>query len=199
MKTRRIPIITYSLITINALVFLFSAGNLGNTVYTLGFIPVTFPSALAAITIFTSMFLHGGIDHLFGNMWYLWIFGDNVEDKIGRMKFAGLYLASGVAAGLVQYFTDPYSAIPAVGASGAISGILGWYYVFFPRARITTSTGYFANESPAWVVIGFWFLIQLFFGTASLMGFSGSNVAFFAHIGGFAAGYLAAKAVKKSR
>ncbi len=171
--------------------------NLENTIYAFGFIPAVFPSV--AITIFTSMFLHGGIDHLFGNMWYLWIFGDNVEDRLGRVKFTGLYLASGVAASLTQYVIDPHSMIPAVGASGAISGVLGWYYVLFPKARITTSTGHLANESPAWMVIGLWFLIQLFFGAATLAGFSGSNVAFFAHIGGFAFGYLAAKAAKKLR
>ncbi len=197
MKTRRMPIITYSLVVINVFVFALSMGDLENIIYAFGFIPAVFPSVTA--TILTSIFLHGGIDHLFGNMWYLWIFGDNVEDKIGRIKFAGLYLASGIAASLVQYVTDPHSTIPAVGASGAISGVLGWYYVAFPKARITTSTGYLANESPAWMVIGFWFLIQLFFGAATLVGFSGSNVAFFAHIGGFVCGYLAAKLAKKSR
>ncbi|MBI1972187.1 MAG: rhomboid family intramembrane serine protease [Candidatus Aenigmarchaeota archaeon] len=199
IKTRDFPIVTVSLILINVLVFLASLSDFENIIYTLGFTPYYFPSLYAVITVFTSMFLHAGFDHIFGNMWYLWIFGDNVEDRLGRLRFLFLYVVSGAAAALVQYATDPSSTTPSIGASGAVSGILGFYMVLFPQARITTSAGYWVGQTPAWLVIGFWFLIQLFFGVATLAGYGGSNVAFWAHIGGFAFGYLAAKLAKKPR
>ncbi len=199
IKTREFPIITASLIAANVIIFIISLSDFERIIQTFGFVPELFPSFFAVVTIFTSMFLHAGFDHIFGNMWYLWIFGDNVEDKLGRLKFIFLYILSGVVASLTQYITDPLSAIPSIGASGAVSGILGFYLVTFPKSRITTSSGYWVNEMPAWLVVGFWFVIQLFFGFATLAGYGGSNVAFFAHIGGFAFGYLAAKAAKKSR
>ncbi|MBI4176883.1 MAG: rhomboid family intramembrane serine protease [Candidatus Aenigmarchaeota archaeon] len=197
VKTRNFPFVTLALILVNVAAFALSLSNFEAIIQTFGFVPYLFPSAFAVATIFTSMFLHAGIDHIFGNMWYLWIFGDNVEDKTGRIKFFVLYVLSGVIAALVQYLVDPSSNIPSIGASGAVSGILGSYLVMFPKARITTSMGYWLSETPAWFVIGFWFLIQLFFGAASLAGYQGSNVAFWAHIGGFAFGYLAARAAKK--
>ncbi|MBI3412643.1 MAG: rhomboid family intramembrane serine protease [Candidatus Aenigmarchaeota archaeon] len=198
-KTKRFPVVTVSLILTNAAIFAWSLADFENVINTFGFTPYYFPSLYALITIFTSMFLHAGLDHIFGNMWYLWIFGDNVEDRVGRLKFFVLYLLSGTAASIVQYLVDTSSGIPSIGASGAVSGILGSYLVFFPKSRITTSMGYWLSESPAWFVIGFWFLMQLFFGFATLAGYSGSNIAFFAHIGGFAFGYAAAKATRKSR
>lgn len=199
IKTRKFPLVTVSLIAVNAIVFVLSLSNFEGIISTFGFVPNLFPSFFAIATIFTSMFLHAGIDHIFGNMWYLWIFGDNVEDKLGRLGFLAIYLMSGVVAAFAQYLTDPSSAIPSIGASGAVSGILGFYLVTFPKSRITTSMGYWINQSPAWFVIGFWFLIQLFFGAATLAGYSGSNVAFWAHIGGFVFGYVAAKITRKSR
>ncbi len=199
IKTRNSPVVTVSLIAVNIVAFALSLLNFQDIISTFGFVPRLFPSFFALTTIFTSMFLHAGIDHIFGNMWYLWIFGDNVEDKLGKLKFLFLYLLSGIIASLTQYITDPLSTIPSIGASGAVSGILGFYLVAFPNSRITTSSGYWVNEMPAWFVVGFWFVIQLFFGVATLAGYGGSNVAFFAHIGGFVFGYLAAKLTKKSR
>ena len=199
IKTRKFPVFTVSLIAINVIAFILSLSNFETIIRTFGFVPSLFPSFAALVTIFTSMFLHAGIDHIFGNMWYLWIFGDNVEDKLGRVKFILIYFLSGIVANFVQYMVDPSSTIPSIGASGAVSGILGCYLVFFPKSRITTSTGYWLGETPAWFVIGFWFLIQLFFGAATLAGYGGSNIAFFAHIGGFVFGYLAAKLISKSR
>ncbi len=197
MKTRSFPLITYSLIGANLAIFILSLFNFDAVINFFGFVPAFFPSAHAIMTVFTSMFLHAGFDHIFGNMWYLWIFGDNVEDKLGRIKFVALYLLSGIAASAVQYMTDPFSAIPSIGASGAISGVLGSYLVFFPKASIKTSTGFALVDYPAWMVIGLWFAIQLFFGFASLAGSGGSNIAFWAHIGGFVFGYAAAKAFRK--
>ncbi len=199
IKTRSFPFVTISLIIVNAIIFVLSLSDFDFIIRTFGFVPALFPSSFAFLTIFTSMFLHAGIDHIFGNMWYLWIFGDNVEDKLGKVKFIFFYLLSGIAAALTQYLTDPSSSMPSIGASGAVSGILGFYLVFFPKSRITTSSGYWANETPARFVIGFWFLMQLFFGAASLAGAGGSNIAFFAHIGGFVFGYAAAKSAVKVR
>lgn len=199
IKAGRFPTVTVSLIAANVIIFIISLSNFEGIISTFGFVPELFPSYFAIITIFTSMFLHAGFDHIFGNMWYLWIFGDNVEDKLGRLKFIFLYIISGIIASLTQYMTDPLSPIPSIGASGAVSGILGFYLVTFPKSRIMTSSGYWMNEMPAWLVVGFWFVIQLFFGFATLAGYGGSNVAFFAHIGGFVFGYLAAKLTKKSR
>jgi membrane associated rhomboid family serine protease len=119
LKVKNFPIITISLIVACTLVFLWSLSDFENIINTYGFIPL-YPTI---ITIFASMFLHGGFDHLFGNMWYLWIFGDNVEDKLGKAKFIFLYFLSGVCATLLQYLTDTTSTIPAIGASGAISGV----------------------------------------------------------------------------
>ncbi|MBI2085114.1 MAG: rhomboid family intramembrane serine protease [Candidatus Aenigmarchaeota archaeon] len=198
IKTRSFPFVTVALIAVNVIAFVLSLSDFDFIIQTFGFVPSLFPSSFAFLTIFTSMFLHAGVDHIFGNMWYLWIFGDNAEDKLGKIKFILFYLTSGIVASLAQYLIDPYSSVPSIGASGAVSGILGCYLVFFPKSRITTSAGYFVNETPAWFVIGFWFLIQLFFGAASLVGASGSNIAFFAHIGGFVFGYVAAKAMRKS-
>ena len=150
------------------------------------------------LTLFSSQFLHGGWLHLLGNMLYLWIFGNNVEDRLGRLRFVLFYLGGGVAAGLAQVAIDPGSEIPLVGASGAIAATLGAYLVLFPRARITTLVflGFFYQliNVPAIIVLGFWFVLQLLDGLASLGTTStGGGVAFFAHIGGFVAGALLAR------
>jgi membrane associated rhomboid family serine protease len=179
------PYVTISLIAINVIVFIWSLSDFENTINNLGFTPA-YPSIL---TLFTSMFLHGGFDHIFGNMWYLWIFGDNVEDKLGKIKFIFLYIASGLAADFLHFITNLGSDIPSIGASGAISGVLGSYFVLFPKAEVYTRYG----RMPSYVVIGLWFVIQFIFGSVSLFGFSGSNVAFFAHVGGFAFGFAFTK------
>lgn len=149
---------------------------------------------LAWPTIFTSMFLHGNWLHIGSNMLYLWIFGDNIEDSLGRFRFIAFYLLSGCAAAVVQLLSDPASTIPMVGASGAVAGVLGAYLLLFPHNRILTLIPIFifftTVELPAWLIIGYWALLQ--FLNASLMEgggmLRGGGVAYFAHIGGFVAG-----------
>jgi membrane associated rhomboid family serine protease len=144
------------------------------------------------VTIFTSMFLHGGVLHIAGNMLYLWIFGDNVEDTLGHFRFAAFYLLAGVGAALAQVVMSPESRIPMVGASGAISGLLGAYLFLFPRARILTLVvfGFFIRfvHFPAVIVLGFWILLQVLSGLGSMGRPDEGGVAWFAHIGGFVAG-----------
>jgi len=144
-------------------------------------------------TIFTSMFLHGGIVHLAGNMLYLWIFGNNIEDIMGKVRFLIFYLLCGIAGALLQGALHPNSAIPMIGASGAISGLLGAYLLRFPRSRVTVLMFFFYFirfiKIPAYIVLGFWIVFQVLSGLGSL-GIRGGGVAFFAHIGGFAAGLI---------
>ncbi len=150
------------------------------------------------LDVFTSMFLHGGWLHLLGNLLFLWIFGGRVEDRVGRIRFLVVYVAGGVAAGAAQVLSDPASAIPVIGASGAISAVLGAYLVLFPRARIQSLVflGFFYQlvAVPAVIVLGFWFLLQVVDGIGSLGATTSldGGVAFFAHIGGFVAGALLA-------
>jgi membrane associated rhomboid family serine protease len=145
-----------------------------------------------AATLVTSQFLHGGWLHLIGNMLYLWIFGNNIEDRFGRLGFLVFYLAGGIAAALTQVAIDPTSEVPMVGASGAIAATLGAYLVLYPHARITSLVflGFFYQliNVPAIVVLGFWFFLQLLDGIGSLGMETGAGIAFFAHIGGFVAG-----------
>jgi membrane associated rhomboid family serine protease len=144
------------------------------------------------ITLFTSMFLHGGLVHLLGNMLYLWIFGDNVEDAMGHGKFLAFYLLCGMAAAFAQMAVSPHSAVPQIGASGAIAGVLAAYFMLFPYARVLTLIPIFffirLVSIPAVVLLGFWFILQVISGASSLG--STSGVAWFAHIGGFIAGAL---------
>ena len=145
-------------------------------------------------TLVTSQFLHGGWFHLLGNMLYLWIFGNNVEERFGRAGFLAFYLLGGVLAGLSQVAVDPTSTVPTIGASGAIAATLGAYFVLFPRARVTSLVflGFFYQliDVPAIVVLGFWFVLQLVSGLASLGATESGGVAVFAHIGGFVVGAL---------
>lgn len=148
------------------------------------------------LTLITSQFLHGNWLHILGNLLYLWIFANNVEDRLGRVRFLLFYLAGGVAAALAQVAVAPESTVPTIGASGAIAATLGAYLVFFPRARITSLVflGFFYQliNVPAVLVLGFWFVLQLIDGIGSLGVATGGGVAFFAHIGGFVAGALVA-------
>ncbi len=201
--TRRTPILTYVLIVINVLVFLWqltlSEAQLQQTFVDLALVPAalrTQPIGESVLDFLRSMFFHGGFDHIFGNMLYLWLFGDNVEDRLGEILYLILYFASGFVAGLAQVVIDPNSTIPMVGASGAIAGVLGSYLLLFPGVRVRglvllgrIST---MQELPAWIVLGFWFVLQLVNGFASLDVNSqyGGGVAFFAHIGGFIAGIV---------
>ncbi|MGC8916097.1 MAG: rhomboid family intramembrane serine protease [Thermoanaerobaculum sp.] len=166
------------------------------------FVPVRFfyPEAFDVSLVFNlwtvlfSMFLHGGWLHLIGNMWFLWVFGDNVEDALGHGKFLGFYLLCGFAAALTQGVLDPTSHVPMIGASGAIAGVLGAYFVWFPWSRIKTLVflGFFMTmaELPAPLFLVLWFVIQFFSGTLSLAaaGAAAGGVAWFAHVGGFVAG-----------
>ncbi len=211
--TRRTPIVTLLLIVACFVVFAWELGLSSTSEATLnafilewGVVPADLGDAWdrgdvfgqEVLTLFTSQFLHGGWLHLLGNMLYLWIFGNNVEDRLGRLRFIVFYLGGGVAAGLAQTAIDPGSDIPLVGASGAIAATLGAYLVLFPRARITTLVflGFFYQliNVPAIVVLGFWFVLQLIDGLASLgVTSTGGGIAFFAHIGGFVAGALLAR------
>ena len=150
-------------------------------------------AAGAVQPFFTSMFLHGSWLHLLGNMWFLWIFGDNVEDMLGSWRFLVFYLLAGLGAGLAHYLVQPSSAVPTVGASGAIAGVLAGYLVLFPRARVTTLVplGFFIQlmELPAMVLIGLWFAIQIGSGLLSF-GAQGGGVAWWAHVGGFLVGAI---------
>jgi len=195
--TRTTPYVTYLLIALNVLSYLLERQLIGShgesyVISGYGLVPTRIsadPSG-EAFTVFTSMFMHGGLGHLAGNLLFLWIFGDNVEDAIGHLRYVGFYLACGVCAALSQVFTNLGSQAPMVGASGAIAGVLGAYLVLYPRAPITVFVGFFLISLPAWVVVGFWFLLQLSGGWAALGLDTGSGVAFFAHIGGFLAGVL---------
>jgi membrane associated rhomboid family serine protease len=176
-----------------------------NFIYQFGTIPYDLfnPAGMFPyITIFTSMFIHANLMHILGNMLFLWVFADNVEDQLGHIKFIVFYLIVGVAAVFLHSITTPNSRIPMVGASGAISGVLGAYVVFFPRARILSliPLGFFMRVAylPSLFFIGIWFLYQFLLGFAS-MGVKGGGVAYFAHIGGFIAGVLFALPFRKSR
>jgi membrane associated rhomboid family serine protease len=199
----RTPIVTVGLISLNCLVFfyLLSWGKeFQNALFKWGAIPfeITHGQELTPdlafsipLSLFSSMFMHGGFLHLAGNMLYLWIFGDNVEDKLGHLKFFIFYILCGLAAALTHIVTAPNSQIPMVGASGAIAGVLGAYMIRFPHARILTLIffGYFIRMTriSALFVLGFWFILQLLYGLPSL-GSVGGGVAWFAHVGGFLAG-----------
>lgn len=200
-RTRSFPILTYSLIAVNALVFAhelsLSPAETEAFVFRWGMVPyyLTQETQLDSfITPFTSMFIHGGWLHLLGNMWFLHIFGDNIEDALGRFKFILFYVLCGLMAVGGQMLIDPDSKIPMVGASGAIAGVLGAYYRLYPHARVLTLIPIFVfitvRELPAVFFIVLWFIVQLFSGIGSLGATEGGGVAFFAHIGGFLGGLL---------
>ncbi len=207
----RRPWVNYTLVALNILVFFYEL-SLGRYlqffVFKFGVIPVEIIHGRRLFTLFTSMFLHGGWMHIIGNMLYLWIFGDNVEDSLGHFRYLVFYLMGGVFAALAQVVVNPYSKIPLIGASGAISGVLGAYFVLYPRARVLTlvpdpfTLGLFYRliPIPAFFVLGFWFVIQFFYGLLSLP-FAGrtGGVAFFAHVGGFVFGLIAIKFFKPKK
>ncbi len=207
VPTRHFPLITVILIAINVAVYLYQLFlpelQLNIMVYKWAFIPIeytrfeqVYPELAVpyGLTVFTSMFLHGGFMHLAGNMLYLWIFGNNIEDYLGKVKFVVFYLVSGIAAVALFTIFDPNSEVPMIGASGAIAGVMGAYMVLFPNARIHTIIflGFFiqAVRVPAKILLVFWFAMQIIFGLPSLLGPSQGGVAWFAHVGGFAFGWL---------
>jgi membrane associated rhomboid family serine protease len=206
--TSKMPVVTIALIVINCLVFLYeiSLGNRGFSEFTFkyGLIPAELIQGKMPVyrdlytppvlDVFASMFMHGGFLHLAGNMLYLWIFGDNIEDTLGHLKFLIFYILSGVAAALSFAFIEPGSTVPMVGASGAISGVLGAYLIRFPQARVYTLIWFLffirIVAIPAIFVLGFWFILQVVNGSSAIAYAHESGVAWFAHIGGFVFGLV---------
>ncbi|HEU4413086.1 MAG TPA: rhomboid family intramembrane serine protease [Polyangiaceae bacterium] len=204
LPSRTTPFVTWLLIAANVLAFLYELAMVeavgDRFIMAWGLVPARFARdpAAEAVTVLTSMFLHGGWLHLGGNMLFLWIFGDNVEDRLGHLRYTLFYLLAGGAAAAAQFLIDPGSRVPMVGASGAIAGVLGGYVLLYPRARVLVAFPIFFFiqffELPAWVVIGEWFILQLFNGALSLgPRAAAGGVAFFAHIGGFVAGLVLIK------
>jgi membrane associated rhomboid family serine protease len=191
IPSRTTPVVTVSLIALNALMFLYQLQlddvTLQRLVFKLGVIP----AYLSYGDIITSMFLHGDFLHFLGNMVFLWIFGDNVEDRVGHGGFVLFYIATGGMAALAQVFANPTSVVPMIGASGAIAGVMGAYFVLYPHSRILTAVFLILFldivEIPAIFFLGVWFILQVAHGSMS-SGVDGGGVAFWAHAGGFAAG-----------
>ncbi|MEN8212339.1 MAG: rhomboid family intramembrane serine protease [Thermodesulfobacteriota bacterium] len=205
-----LPVVTYILMGINLLVFLLQMQiGSGEEVffYSYGLVPAKytvyemsrhFSIVNQIFSIFTYMFLHGGFLHFLGNMWSLYIFGDNVEEYFGPLRFAGFYLLCGIISGLFHFFINPISMVPTIGASGAIAGVMGAYFLLYPKARILTLIPIIIIpwfvEIPAFIFLGFWFLIQFFNAAGSG---AGAGIAWWAHIGGFIAGLVLVKLNKK--
>ncbi len=205
--SRSFPFITIILIIVNVVIFLFElylGKHLNELLSYFALIPAKYfylatKGGFNYIERFypfiTSQFLHGGWLHMIGNVWFLWIFGDNVEDRLGHSKFLLFYLLCGIAAGFTHVYTNPSSPVPTIGASGAIAGVMGAYTILFPRARVLTLVPIFFFiqfvELPAFIFLGIWFLIQFFSGTLALAsGGAYSGVAWWAHIGGFVVGVI---------
>jgi membrane associated rhomboid family serine protease len=202
IPTRTTPVVTVGLIALNIAFFLYEQTlgprGLDSFVRTWGLVPADF----VWDRVVTSMFLHGGWGHIAGNMLYLWIFGDNVEDRLGHVRFVIFYVLCGTAAALAQTFINSDSSVPMIGASGAISGVLGAYLVLFPHSRVLTLIPiiFFIQivEVPAIVLLGLWFLMQLFSGVGSLGAQADvGGIAFWAHVAGFVAGLLLVNVLKQ--
>jgi membrane associated rhomboid family serine protease len=214
VRSRSAPVVTVALIVVNVLVFLHEIAlgpHLERFVYAYGLIPRRFVywqgdpfDPLRFLPLFTSMFWHGGWLHLIGNMLYLWIFGDNVEDRLGHLRYLLFYVLAGVAAGITHVALGPSSNLPTVGASGAIAAVLGAYLVTYPRARVLTLIPIFIFpwfvEIPAFIYLVFWFVMQLLEGIGTLgMPVETGGVAVWAHVGGFVAGVVLMKLMQPSR
>jgi membrane associated rhomboid family serine protease len=205
------PYVTYFLIGLNLAIFLFEATltpeSFKTLLFQLGMIPANITQLLAGsgrvgltaafLPALTSMFLHGSWMHVIGNMWFLWIFGDNIEDYLGHFKYLLFYLLSGLGAAFAQVVLNPYSRVPTVGASGAIAGVLGAYFLLYPRAKVLIWFPIlFLFHLPAWVTLGYWFAMQFVSGAATPSGNyseTSGGVAFWAHVGGFVAGIVLIK------
>jgi membrane associated rhomboid family serine protease len=204
---QRPPITTTALILVNIVVFLFElkipAAQQQSFFEVFGLIPARYTSPAWAqsvglwpswVPFITTMFLHGGWMHLIGNMWFMWIFGDNVEDRMGHCGFLVFYLLCGLAASVTNMVLLPHSHLPTIGASGAIAGVLGAYFLLYPGAKVLTLIPIFIFirfiEVPAFIFLGNWFAMQFFSGAVAIAGANASNVAFWAHVGGFVAGML---------
>jgi len=205
IPSRTTPYVTVTIIILNALAWLFEISmpreNLSVFLQVWGVVPAAF----IPVTLVSSMFLHGSWSHVIGNMWYLWIFGDNVEDRLGHGRFVAFYLLCGIVASFGQIVLDPGSTLPMIGASGAIAGVMGAYFVLYPQSRVLTLIPLIIFweivELPAIMLLGFWFLMQLFSAgaiavTASTGGGSG-GVAFMAHVAGFVVGMIGVLVFRK--
>jgi membrane associated rhomboid family serine protease len=225
-ETQRPPYITMALIALNVVAWLFVQGAgatvpLATSVCNLGLIPAELTASLPpgarfpmggrlvcvtdpgrqTIHLLTSMFLHGSWMHLLGNMWFLWLFGNNIEDAMTRPRYVAFYLLSGLSAALAQVAADPASAVPMVGASGAISGVMGAYLVLFPRVKVFTLVplGFYATSValPAWAMLIYWAFLQMVGGVTSIFDEQTGGVAFWAHLGGFLAGVVLVKVFER--
>lgn len=193
-QRRTTPVVTFALIGLNVLVFLAELSGGDQFITNWAFVPSRFSEDPGAnvVTLFSAMFMHGGWLHLFGNMLFLWIFGDNVEDRFGHVKFLIFYLLAGLAATFSQYWVSPESGIPNVGASGAIAGVLGAYILLFPQSRVNVLLGRQIVAMPAFAVLGMWIVLQLVSGVGTIAATdeSAGGIAYMAHIGGFVSGLL---------
>ena len=204
------PWVTRFLIALNLLIYFFEASldprGFKMVIHQFGVVPyhlaaflggsTVYPLPAIVLPFFTSMFLHGSWLHVIGNMWFLYIFGDNVEDYLGHFKYLVFYILVGLIAMLTQAAVDVHSTVPTVGASGAIAGVLGAYFVLYPRARVLTWFFVIVVWVPAWIVLGYWFVLNFLSGTASALAMQRQNmggVAFWAHVGGFVSGALLVK------
>ncbi|HZD55773.1 MAG TPA: rhomboid family intramembrane serine protease [Anaerolineales bacterium] len=203
IRSYNFPVINWLIIILNSLVFLYQLTlpptALQSFIGTFGMVPsrINLAHPASLVTLFTNMFLHGGWFHIISNMWVLYIFGDNVEDRMGSGRYLVFYLLGGLAANLLQLFFAQGSSVPTIGASGAIAGVLGGYFLLFPRSRVITLILLFIFpwfvEIPAVIFLGFWFVSQLFSGLTSLGAVSGAQmggIAWWAHVGGFVFGLL---------
>ncbi|WP_054693218.1 rhomboid family intramembrane serine protease [Syntrophomonas palmitatica] len=196
--SRHFPVITVLLILINLYIFyqeVMLGPALDSALSVFGLVPARIEKypydIFSYLPFLSSMFLHGSWMHVIGNMWTLWLFGDNVEDQMGKGRFLLFYLICGVIAALAHYLVNPGSNVPVVGASGAVAGIMGAYFIMFRQARVLTFIPpFFLITIPAWVFLGFWALSQLYSGTAGLLTDGGGQIAFWAHVGGFAGGMV---------
>ena len=193
IPSRTTPVVTIALIVLNALAFVYELQLTDRALRVLVHDHGIVPAVFSWTSILSSMFLHAGWLHLGANMLYLWIFGDNVEDRLGRARYLLFYLGCGAAAALAQVAMNPHSTVPMIGASGAVAGVMGAYFVLYPRSRVLTAVFvvFFLDlvEIPAIFFLGIWFLMQLFSGVGSIGAEAADGgVAFFAHVGGFAAG-----------
>lgn len=217
------PLVNYFIIALNVIVFLFQQSIQYQDpraylalMFQFGVVPRNISHALAGtghvslagafLPILTSMFLHAGWLHIIGNMWFLWIFGDNIEDHLGHFPYLIFYLVSGFAASLTHILLNFGSNVPSVGASGAIAGVMGAYFVLYPRARVLTLVPLIIFFTfwwlPSWIFLGYWFLLQFLSGTATSIAVtspSSSGIAFWAHVGGFAAGIVLIKLLPERR
>src|SRR6266851_159332 len=204
IPSRTTPYITVTIIILNALAWMFELATPREILPVFLQMYGVVPASFHASTLITSMFLHGSWSHVIGNMWYLWIFGDNVEDRVGHGRFIFFYLLCGIAAGLGQVAVNPSSVLPTIGASGAIAGVMGAYFVLYPHSRVLTLVPWIfiqIIELPAIMLLGFWFLMQLFSAgaiavTSSTHGSGG--VAFMAHVAGFVTGIAGVLVLRQS-